>query len=200
MPDSCDYRLAANISAACAEKSVKGLESNAWVINRDDIDFDECTRDAQNPNIITSLVLKTGKRAYTAFNPGKSPFTGTTTSLAEGTYTNKFTKTAAIVILDSGPDVAFKIIDPLANGSFVVIFENKFKGTDKKNTFEIYGFEQGLSANAIDKDMYSEDTDGGWAVTLQEVGAPTSAIYFFADTITATRAALASLVAGSNGQ
>lgn len=198
MPDSCDYRLAANISAACAEKSVKGLECNAWIMNRDDIDFDNCSRDAQNPNIITSLVLKSGKKAYTAYNPGKSPFTGTTTSLTEGTYTNKFTKTAAIVILDSGPEVANKIIDPLANGSFVVIFENKFKGVDKKNTFEVYGFETGLNANAIDKDMYSEDTDGGWAVTLQEVGAPTSAIYLFNETIAATRTALASLVAGSN--
>lgn len=197
MPDSCDYRLAANISAACAEKSVKGLESNAWVINRDDIDFDNCQRDASNPNILTTLVLKSGKRAYTAYNPGKNPFTGTTTSMTEGTYTNKFTKTAAIIILDSGPGVAHDIIDPLANGSYVVIFENKYKGVDKKNTFEVYGFELGLNANAIEKDMYSEDTDGGWSVTLQEVGAPTSAIYLFNETIAATRAALASLVAGS---
>ena len=125
--------------------------------------------------------------------PGKTPFTGTQVALTTGTYLNKFTKTAAIVVLDSGPDVAENVIDQLANGRFVFIFENKYQGKDNKNTFEIYGLEQGLVASEMTNEKYSEDTNGGWAVTLVEENAVSSGIFLFNESITATRAALKSL-------
>ena len=100
-------------------------------------------------------------------------------------------------MLNSGPDVSKNIIDQLANGRFVFIFENKYAGTDGKNTFEIYGLEQGLTASEMTNDKYSEDTDGGWAVTLVEENAPSSGIFFFTESLAATRAALKSLESGT---
>lgn len=195
--ESCDYRLAADLAANCDVKPVKGIKAHGYIMNYDDIDFGATARNAQNPNIVENLILKTGKKAYRMYVPGKSPYTGTKKSLSAGTYRNRFNKDVSIVILDNGPDVSYNIIDQLANGTFVIVLENKFAGKDGKNTFEIYGLESGLSATALDDDKYSDDTEGGWLATLQEENAPTSGIYLFNESLTGTRAALESLVSGS---
>lgn len=194
---SCDYKLAADLMANCENPSTKGLRNYGWIINMDDIDLESCARDESNPNILTALVLKKDKKAHRMYVPGKTPYTGTNKSLVDGTYRKTFTKGVNLVILDNGPDVVNDIINPLANGQFVVILENKYGGKDGKNTFEVYGFEQGLTATALADDKYSEDTDGGWSATLEEAGAPSAGIYLFNTTVAATRTSLASLVAGS---
>ena len=194
---SCDYKLAADMMANCENPSTKGLRNYGYLINYDDIDFESCVRDESNPNIVTTLVLQTGKKAYRMYVPGKTPYTGTNKAIAEGTYRNNFTKGVNLVILDNGPDVVKDIINPLANGLFVAILENKYGGKDGKNTFEIYGFEQGLSATALADDKYSEDTEGGWSATLEESGAPSAGIFLFNQSVAATRTALASLVSGT---
>lgn len=194
---SCDYKLAADMVANCATPSTKGVRNTGYIINMDDIDFEGCVRDEDNPAILTTISLLSGKKAYRIYVPGKTPFTGTNKSLADGTYRKTFTKAINLVILDNGPDVVTNIINPLANGQFVVILENKFGGKDGKNTFEVYGFEQGLTATAIADDKYSEDTDGGWSATLEESGAPSAGIYLYNTSIAATRTALTTMVASS---
>lgn len=196
MTEACDFKLAQDIAASCDNPQVQGLKNTGWLLNYDDIDRDNVAKDAENDLIVTSLPLLSGARAYNVYVPGKTPFTGTKAEMAEGTYRNKFNKTASIVVLDSGPDVAKKVINNLANGKFVFIMENKFQGDDKKNTFEIYGLEQGLTASELTNEKYSEDTDGGWAVTLVEENAPSSGMFFFSESISATRTLLNSLVAG----
>lgn len=195
--ESCDYRLAADLAANCDVKPVKGIKAHGYIMNYNDVDFESTSRNTQNPNIVENLILKTGKKAYRMYVPGKSPYTGTKKSLSAGTYRNRFNKDVSIVILDNGPDVSHNIIDQLANGTFVIVLENKFPGKDGKNTFEIYGLESGLTATALDDDKYSDDTEGGWLATLQEENAPTSGIYLFHENLTGTRAALESLVSGS---
>lgn len=197
--DVCDYKLAQDIAGSCNNPQVAGLKNTGYLINYDDIDWDALAKANDNPNIVETLLLLSGKRAYKVVMPGNTPFTGTQAALATGTYRNKFTKTASIVVLDSGPDVSKNVIDQLANGRFVFIFENKYQGADKKNTFEIYGLEQGLAATEMTNEKYSEETDGGWAVTLEETGAPTSGLFLFKTSIATTRAALESLVTGSQG-
>jgi hypothetical protein len=194
----CDFKLAKDIAGSCESPQVAGLKNTGYLINYDDIDWDTLTKDQTNANIVASLNLLSGKRAYKVIVPGNTPFTGTNAALAAGTYRNKFTKTANIVVLDSGPDVSKNVIDQLANGRFVFIFENKYAGADKKNTFEIYGLETGLVATEMTNEKYSEETDGGWAVTLVETGAPSSGLFFFNESITATRAALTSLSTGNS--
>lgn len=197
MPEACDYKLAQNIGASCDNPQVQGLKNRAYIMNFDDIDFDSIQRDESNNLIVKALTLQKGAKAYSAYVPGKTPYTGTKAEMATGTYANKFTKTASIVILDSGPDVAKNIVNNLANGKFVFIMENKYQGDDEKNTFEIYGLEQGLTASEITNEKYSEDTDGGWAVTLVEENAPSSGIFLFNESIKATRTLLESLLTGT---
>lgn len=195
--NTCDYKLAADLVSNCESPSVAGLKNTGYIMNYDDIDFDALVYDETNPNIVKTLAMKTGKKAYRIYIPGKNPFSGTNKTMTEGTYRNKFTKALNLVILDNGPDVSHNIIDQLANGQFVCILENKYAGKDGKNTFEIYGLEQGLSATALADDKYSEETDGGWSATLQEANAPKSGIFLFGESLTATRTALNSLVSGS---
>lgn len=198
MSDACDYKLAQNIGASCDNPIVNGLKNKGYLINYDDIDFDSIQRDETNSFIVKTLTLLSGKKAYSAYVPGKTPFTGTKSEMATGTYSNKFNKTASIVVLNSGPDVAKNVISNLANGKYVFIMENKYQGDEQKNTFEIYGLEQGLTASEISNDKYSEDTDGGWAVTLVEENAPSAGIFMFNTDIKTTRKALESLLTGTS--
>lgn len=45
-------------------------------------------------------------------------------------------------------------------------------------------------------EKYSEDTDGGWAVSLQETRAPKSGVFLFKTDYETTAAAVESLVSG----
>ena len=117
-----------------------------------------------------------------------------------GTYRSSFTNTVAIVILANDPDVCADVIDGLANGTYVVVLENKFKGLQKEGNpgdaaFQVYGYYQGLTATAIDNDKYSEDTEGGWAVTLEEQKTPKSALFLFKTSYEATKTAVNTLTA-----
>jgi hypothetical protein len=134
--------------------------------------------------VISQIAMLAGKRAYKVRVLGNTPFTGTTTSFVSGTYQNTFTNTVQFVVLDNGPDVCESVIDALANGRFVMILENTFKGLNKESNkgdaaFQIYGYTQGLAASAIENDKYSEDTNGGWLVTLQETKASKSGMFLY---------------------
>ena len=197
---ACDFLLQADLVAPCDGLSSAGMKNTGYIVNYDDVDWDNLTRDSQNPNIVTNFILKTGKNAYKVYVPGKTPYTGTNKALATGTYRNKFTKQVKLVVLSNGAAVSHDIIDQLANGRFVVILENDFQGATKDNTFEFYGLELGCAATEMSDDKYSEDTDGGWAVTLEETNAPTSGIFYLkaatssASAIEVTRAALEALL------
>ena len=183
----CDYLISKAISVDCENQSVAGLEPNGLIINRDDIDFSATTFNAQNPNIIETLVLKTGKKAYDIIQQGATPFTGVASNLNVGTYRNTWTHDVPIAILGNDPDIAANIIDKLSNGTFVVILRNVQKGTTGNAEYQVYGYAQGLRASEGVNEKYSEDTDGGWLITLQEQRAPKSAMFFF-DTDAATTA------------
>ena len=193
MAKLCESLIAKAIDFACDDIIVRGLESDGLIINRSDIDFAATVFDAQNPNIIKTLVLKTGKKGYEVNQLGNTPFTGVQSTLEVGTYRNTWTHAIPIVVLSNTPDVAHNIIDGLSNGTFVVILRNKFKGSTGDAEYQVYGYTQGLVASEGTNDKYSEDTDGGWIITLQETGARMSAMFLFNTDATTTEAAYESL-------
>ena len=195
MAKLCESLIAKAIDFACDDLIVRGLESDGLIINRSDIDFAATVFDAQNPNIIKTLVLKTGKKGYEVNQLGNTPFTGVQSTLEVGTYRNTWTHAIPIVVLSNTPDVAHNIIDGLSNGTFVVILRNKFKGSTGDAEYQVYGYTQGLVASEGTNDKYSEDTDGGWIITLQETGARMSAMFLFNTDAETTAAAYESLKA-----
>lgn len=179
MSKLCETLLSKDIDFACDDVVTKGLERDGIIINRDDIDFSKTTFDATNSNIIKTLVLKSGKKGYMVNQFGNTPFTGAKSDLSIGTYRNSWTHEIPIAVLANTPDVCENIIDGLANGTFVLILRNKSKGTDGKAEYQVYGYHQGLIASAGAEEKYSDDTDGGWLMTLQESSAPKSAMFYF---------------------
>lgn len=196
---ACDFKIAKEIAFDCANMSEKGIEKIGYIVNYADVIKASCGRSG---NLITSLALATGAHGYKIIVPEGTPFNGTLIEAVVGTYKTKWNKTVAFVILDSGPEVSANIIDKLANGKFVIVLENVYAGADSKNKFEVYGFEQGLKLTAGSRDLYSDDVDGGWSVTLQEQNAPSSGLFLFSESEAATRTMLASLetqVPGNGG-
>lgn len=199
----CEMVISMDLKADCDNRISKGVEHRGVIMNRDDIDFDLLTRNSSRPNVIESLIMKSGKRGFEVVIPSTTAFSGTGTTLAEGVI-NTFTNTVGMIILANDPDVTGEIMDGLANGSFVVIIENKFKNTNKvtnpgDGVFQIYGLHTGLRATTLENDKYSDDTLGGWNVVLTEDGAPSSGVFLFKTNLKTTRTIFESLTVSITG-
>lgn len=175
----CESLIAMDIAENCENPIVRGLEADGILINRADVDFANCKFDDTAKNILKQLILKAGKKGYEVVQMGNTPFTGAATNMEVGTYRNTWTNEIPIAVLDNGPEVCEKVIDGLANGTFVLILRNKHKGTNGKSEFQVYGYYQGLTCSAGANEKYSEETDGGWLMTLQEQKSPKSALFLF---------------------
>lgn len=198
MASVCDYLLTQDIQASCTDPVNPGLEQNGVIINRAELDFDAITFDPSRGNVISAMAMLSGKKAYKIKVLGNTPFSGTGTSFVAGNYQNTFTHTVQFVVLDNGPDVCESVIDALANGKFIIILENNFKALGKETNkgdaaFQIYGYNQGLVASAIENDKYSEESNGGWLVTMQETKAPNSGMFLYAGSYASSKAVFDSL-------
>ena len=179
MANLCDKVLANAIDFNCDVMSVKGMEADGIIMNREDIDFSATVFNSTNPSIIETLVLKTGKKAYDVIQLGNTPFTGLVSNLNVGTYRNTWTHDIPIAVLANEPDVTENIIDVLSNGTFVLILKSKTKGTSGEGEYNVFGYYQGCRASAGTNDRYSDDTEGGWLITLQEANTPKSGVFYF---------------------
>lgn len=199
----CDNLLKQDIVPSCDDPAIPGFEQEGVLINRKDIDFANVTFNATRSNVMEALPLKPSKKGFRIVALGAQPFNGTGTAFAAGTYRNTFTNTFSFVVLDDGPDVRGNIIDALANGEFVAVLENKYKGMGKTNkgdcAFQVYGFYQGLKATEMADGKYSEDTDGGWTVTMQETKTPKSGLYLYKTSYDATKTLVETLLTAAGG-
>jgi len=205
----CDGLIERGIEPSCDNPIVGGIESNGVIVNRKDIDFSKVIfePDLTEPsivkgrkNVIQTMPLKNGAKAYQIYIPTNKPFSGTTTTMEAGTNRNTFTNNVGFIILDNSPDVCEMIIDGLATGEFVIIYENKYKNLNKDtnagdSAFQIVGYYQGLKASTLENDKYSEDTEGGWNVVLTETKVPKSALFLYNTDLETTRKQIESLTA-----
>lgn len=202
--DYCEGVISGDIEIDCANPLTRGVEKRAIIMNREDIDIDTITRDPNRPNVVSSIVMKTGKRAYRAVIPTQQPFAGTGSTLGDSTVVKTMNHTLGMVILANDPDVCGNVIDGLINGTFVAIIENKYKNTNKETTpgdgiFQIYGLDQGLMSTTIENDKYSTDTNGGWNIVLTEEGSPSSATFLYDTDLATTRTLFDSLTQPASG-
>lgn len=179
MAQLCETLIAQDIAFGCDEMSVRGMEADGVIINREDVDFASCVIDSTNNNIIKQLVLKSGKHGYEVAQLGNTPFTGLVSNLNVGTYRNTWTHDIPLAVLANDPSVCKNIIDALSNGNFVLVLRNKNKGANGDGEYQVFGYHQGCRASAGTNDKYSEDTEGGWLITLQEQNAPKSGMFLW---------------------
>lgn len=160
----CDTLLCSDIVAGCGNDSQIGFNRNAWLFNKEEI-----TTESEGENSV-DFSMKSGKRGYKVSQIGKKPFEGTNTALVVGTYRNSFTNQVKLHIPDNA-DVA-SVIDEISSGKFVAILDNGAGG------LRVYGWYNGLTATEVTNDPSSEDTDGGWVVTLEETKAKKARLSF----------------------
>lgn len=160
----CDALLSSDIIAGCGNDSQIGFNRNAWLFNKEEI-----TPESEDKNSV-DFSMKASNRGYKVSQIGKKPFEGTNTALVVGTYRNSFTHQVKLHIPDNA-DVA-SVIDEISSGKFVAILDNGAGG------LRVYGWYNGLTATEVTNDPSSEDTDGGWVVTLEETKAKKARLSF----------------------
>jgi len=180
MSNLCEKVITGCITADCANPIFKGIESTAYIFNKKEIESITFGTGA-NINVVTEIDMaeKSAGVDYTGYKieqMGKTPFTGTTTSMAEGNVMNTFTEAVSFVFPDNCPAASY-LLDNIANGTFVVVLVNEYEGSDTRGKYQIYGSKKGLKCTSIERDAYSDDTNGGWAITLTAEGAPMSAVF-----------------------
>ena len=185
----CEKYIVQDIVPDCANPMTKGVQREAVIINRADIE--KITRDTENPAIITALQLKQAKKGYKVVQLGKKPFNGTTTALQASDNGNTVNKVVTIRITNAGPEISQNVLTPLLNSDFVIILRNNFVGTDGKAKYEVLGAEQGLSVSAFGRDVYGDDQ--GYIIALTEEAAPTPAVYLWSESEEATDSLVESL-------
>lgn len=185
----CEFLIQSDVDSNCSNPIFAGHEQVGYIMNKNEIDT--VTRVG---NVVSAITMKTGKKAYRVYQPTKTPFSGSTTTLNEGAVTNKVDKNVAFVVLNDGPDVCENIIDPALNGEFVAIIPRKWNGgTNGDAKYAVIGLDKGAKVTSVDLDPDSEDTDGGWSLTLTETATPNSGVFFYITDLDTTAAALEAL-------
>lgn len=188
---TCDALISMSIEKNCNDPFVQGVERKAYIYNRADIDMAALEFMAGNPNVITNLPLKDGKVGYVLAQYGNTPFTGSSTVLSPGTQGGRVTNNISLVIPGNSPAIAEGVIDPMLDGDFVVVLENKHKSLkDADNpgisAYQVFGLLQGLTLAESTREFYSDEALGGWPITLTETNVPKSAIFLYAESLAAT--------------
>lgn len=200
---NCENLIKKAIERNCAEPFVGGLELVGWIINRAEVDFANVTFAQNRPNVISALTLVDGAHAFPVYQTGKKPFAGSTKTLNTSDLGGYVTNRVQFIILDNSPEVSAEIVDPILEGSFVFIQENKAKHLkDSTNpgasAFEVKGFWQGLTLAEGSLDPYSDDANGGWSIALEEEKSPSSGMFLDVGSYSATKTLIDTLVNGAD--
>ena len=167
MSTLCDNILRTDIMAACDNIGEIGFKKRGYMFNYEEVD--RSTMPSANGELSSIKMLGNGKGVRVQ-QLGKTPFEGTNTAMVVGAYRNSFTNQVKIFVPDTA-DCA-PVVDAIATGKFIVILDNGAGG------FRVYGYYNGLSATEITQTPYSEETDAGWVITLEETKAMSSRITY----------------------
>ena len=154
----------------CDHQMFSGIEQTALIINKADIK--SVTTDTTNPRIVTEINFAAGKKGFGIINARNNPYQGTNTTVEVGDYKNTFTRTVSLFVPMDGAEASQKVLDPLANGKFVVIMENQYHNAKEDNVYQIYGIDKGLVVSSMTQTKY--ENNDYWVVELQEAGVPNS--------------------------
>ena len=138
----CTNLITAGFTIDCDALPIGGLESDIVLINRADVDVDAVTFDASNRIKMTNLQLKAGKTGYGVAGVKQSNGKLYSLVVKENTY-DKFTHGIRFTIFN--PSAALKLqLQNMVGGSFVAVVNQKWKGVDNADAFEVLGYDAGL--------------------------------------------------------
>ena len=189
----CTNLLAQSLATACTEPRIKGYEAIGIIINRADIDWATVTVNANNPRIVETLPLVATKKAAVIYNSKKNPlpFDGTQTTYNRDA--DAYDKVVQFYYEGIG-GAAGKTVEALKDGDYVVILERKSKYD--VGSFQLFGYQKGLSAGNEGGAMVQDEATGYWLVTMatQE---PWAEVELNAGAYDTTKATFDALVTGA---
>ena len=152
---ACLSKIQSAITYDCDGGNV-GLLS-ALLINKEDIA--SFSFSAGSTSYIDSITLKEGAKAYKIDTVKKSLVITESLKVNEGAP-NAFTHSATTTVTTTQSSALYAdLINPSANGSFVVLTLSLKSPGQTGNTARVYGLYYGMSATAIDR---SSHENGGW--------------------------------------
>ncbi|MBQ5551081.1 MAG: hypothetical protein IIT32_08465 [Bacteroidales bacterium] len=196
---ACVQAITRDIAEDCENRIHSGIQHMAIIINKDDIlgvAFDPANR-----RHVTGLTLKTGARAYMLDNVRNNPFTGTNTQLQVGDFRNTYTRTVAFFVPLDGWETSKDILDPIANGKYVVIMQNEWLHTNSKgeidNEYQIYGLDKGCTVSSMVQTKY--ENDDVWSIEMTEEGVANSGRFIKVENVTDTTISAQAVGQGGDG-
>ena len=103
------------------------------------------------------------------------------------------TITVATLATSLTPVATTAMINQIANGRFVVVYQNRTKNVLGDINYEIMGLYRGLKCSKLEIDRYNEETSGAWIVEMDEEGVAEGPIPFASTTRALTDAAFNAL-------
>lgn len=141
----CIKAVTADMLAVCDDAPKKGVDSGMGVlINVEDIDLAGSTFAGAQ---ITDLVLKAGKSGFKVewfkdLASGEGAYVPSTEDL------DGFSHTFRTRLATSSNEAAERA-NELKNGTFVMVYETKYKGVDSEDAFKVAGWGQGLRLSEL---------------------------------------------------
>lgn len=192
---SCAATMAANIAKDCATPLTGGYTGRGLLI--DIADIASMTQSGTNPRIISAITLTAGKKVSVidnVFSP--SPLTGSNTQSNTDDGMMKFRKTLTISVPLRGAKASKEIVEPSYQSplGYLAVLEKKDRSGD--GSFEIVGFEQGLTANA-DGIVRNEYENGGCTMLTMSCNETNFENVFYDTDYATTKAAFETLMTSS---
>ena len=159
----CTNLLAQSLATSCTEPRIKGYEAIGIIINRADIDWATVLTDPLNPRIVEALPLLATKKAAVIYNSKKNPlpFDGTQTTYNRDA--DAYDKVVQYYFEGIG-GAAGKSVEALKDGDYVVLLERKSKYNT--GSFQLFGYQKGLSAGNEGGAMVQDEATGYWLITM----------------------------------
>lgn len=196
---ACVLAITRDIAEDCENRIHSGIQHMAIIINKDDILG--VAYDPANRRHVTGLTLKPGARAYMLDNVRNNPFTGTNTQLQVGDFRNTYTRTVAFFVPLDGWETSKDILDPIANGKYVVIMQNEWLHTNSKgeidNEYQIYGLDKGCTVSSMVQTKY--ENDDVWSIEMTEEGVANSGRFIKVENVTDTSIPAQAVGQGEDG-
>ena len=161
---ACEGLITADILFDCANPSVGGLETDVLLINAEDINIATTTVNSSNKILITNLALKATKTAFKF--QGVKQINGTSYELVKKEFgPDKFKHMFTGVILNPSAANKLQATQLSEGGKYVVVVEQKWKGANNADAFQVYGLKSGLELMTMTYN--SKENDGTITFTLE---------------------------------
>lgn len=190
---SCAATISDNIAKDCDKPLVPGYTGRGVLIDLSG--NPTITQSGTNPRTIMAVSLGTGVKCAVIDNSfGGQPLNGTNVQSNTDDGMMKYRKTVVVQIPQRGSEISKAVVEPMSQNKlgYMAILEKKDRSGN--GSFEVVGFEQGLTANE-DGITRNEYENGGCTVATLSCNESMYEYVFFDTDYETTKTAFDALVA-----